>query len=69
MSKGNYNSYTNGKDITEDNFKAKSEGLSYGKYKAGERAATELSDYKISETSFLRPTKQLEPAKAVAFMR
>ena len=69
MSKASYKSYTNSKDITEDNLRAKKEGLSYGKYKAGVRAGAESSEYKVNETSFLRPTTQIKTAKAVAFMR
>lgn len=50
--------------IAEDATKAKSTGVSYGKYKAGIGVDFEESEYPVSNQTYLRPVEVSDSVKA-----
>ena len=63
--------YANTEDIKKDALKAQKHGISYGRYKAGERNRSEKSEYTESATEIVKKTelKQDDSKKAVAFIK
>ena len=61
------NNWLNSEAIRNDNINATKAGLSYGKYKAGVELKREAnSEYKVAETTYLKPKESELPKKAVA---